>query len=517
MVRIRPEIKWPDLTHHRWPIHPHRNRHPHRRTIRMTYHHFYHHCPTSNTKPSASSATNMMVPYQALIQAALAAQSGSSAPSAAASASSPLSSSQQQSANALLSSLLSSSNQPSSSSWMTLPTSWSSMIMTNPSSLMSMLRPISSQTPIGGRRSSLTSRLRSIMNAIFYRNENNNNSPMMTSGSSYSYSYRPAPYGFAGSNSVGPGPSEMHEFSSIYGNGNNPTSYLYGTGPKSTNMMYGSASNYRPSFVAMPSSSSFMSAGANPWSSPIERPSAGPGSGSMPGMFGRNYGYGSATYHHHHPSHHHPHPNAHHHQAHNPHMASSHYPQQMDQVPYRPTHGHHQQPQHQQSQQYGPSMSESIPSIASTYTIGGSNSGANQWSSPLQQSNEQRPLHSGQVPVNNLDRPFVGPNNAIWSQGGSQQSNQNNNVPSQQPNGAYSSWMSNVHDDTDGRDGYNDGGSRDEGASYYQSNVFQSRISSPLKMVPSSSSSSSLSSSSLSSAAAAALPSPTYVGPKFGN
>lgn len=45
MVRIRPEIKWPDLTHHRWSIHPHRNRHPHRRTIRMTYHHFYHHCP----------------------------------------------------------------------------------------------------------------------------------------------------------------------------------------------------------------------------------------------------------------------------------------------------------------------------------------------------------------------------------------------------------------------------------------------------------------------------------------
>ncbi|OTF78226.1 hypothetical protein BLA29_002821 [Euroglyphus maynei] len=149
--------------------------------------------------------------------------------------------------------------------------------MTGPSSFMSMLRPMSSQPPIGGRRSSLTSRLRNIMNAIFYRNENN--SPMMTSGSSYSYSYRPAPYGFgntggSSSSSSSGSNSDMSEYSSLYG-GISPTTYLYGSGPKSS--MYGAASNYRPSFVAMPSSSA-----PSPYHS---------ASGSMQSMYGRNYGY----------------------------------------------------------------------------------------------------------------------------------------------------------------------------------------------------------------------------------
>ncbi|OTF71478.1 hypothetical protein BLA29_000580 [Euroglyphus maynei] len=159
-------------------------------------------------------------------------------------------------------------------------------------------------------------------------------------------------------------------------------------------------------------------------------------------------------------------------------MANSQYQNPLEQAPYR-----HQQQQHQpQQSQYGSSMSESVPSIASDYS--------NQWSSPLQPTNE-RPMQSGgQVPVNNLDRPFIGPNNAIWSQG--QQASNSQSAP----NTGYS-WMSNVPE--------NDAGSRDEGASYYASNVFQSRISSP-KVV-----SQSLDrSSSSSSSSAAVMPSPTY-------
>ncbi|XP_075586656.1 uncharacterized protein LOC124490347 isoform X3 [Dermatophagoides farinae] len=412
--------------------------------------------PTAIKSPSTSSAGNM-AQYQALLQAL--AQAAPSSPSS-----------------------------PSSSSWMTLPTSWSSMVMTSPSSFMSMLRPMSS--PIGGRRSSLTSRLRNIMNAIFYRRENNN-TPMMTSGSSYSYSYRPAPYGFGNNNEMAAdfsslGSSPPAYLSSLY-NSNGPSAERYVTGSGSKSSMHGAASSYRPSFVAVPSSSSpsFMSAGQ--WSSPIERPHV---SGSMQGLYGRNYGHAAAYHHHYQPQ------QYHHHQQHQH--------QQLEQPSYhhRPQSSYvHQPAPHQQSQHYGPSMSESVPSIASAYN--GQN--GNQWSSPLQ-SNE-RPMQSGQVPISSLDGPFIGPNNAIWSQGQQGSSSSSN---SHQPQQSQSSWSSSNVQDNGGRDVYSDNGSRDEGASYYTSNVFQSRISSS----PLSSSSSQFKDQSSSSAM---MPSPTYVGPKFDN
>ncbi|RWS30493.1 hypothetical protein B4U80_07454 [Leptotrombidium deliense] len=61
-------------------------------------------------------------------------------------------------------------------------------------SVLSILRPIQ-----GGRRSSLTNRLRNLMSALFFRRETS--SPYLASGSSYSYAYRQPPLGFTSSSS----------------------------------------------------------------------------------------------------------------------------------------------------------------------------------------------------------------------------------------------------------------------------------------------------------------------------
>lgn len=86
-------------------------------------------------------------------------------------------------------------------------------------SLLSILKP----SMTGGRRSSLTSRLRNLMNALFYRRETT--SPYLASGSSYSYAFRPPPFGFGASGF--------------------PTSSGIASALGSSNL-YGAASSYRP-------------------------------------------------------------------------------------------------------------------------------------------------------------------------------------------------------------------------------------------------------------------------------
>jgi len=100
-----------------------------------------------------------------------------------------------------------------SSSWGSSPSWWSS----SGQSLLSLFRP----NVVGGRRSSLTSRLRNLMNALFYRRETS--SPYLGSGSSYSYAFRPPPFGFSSSF---------------------PTTGL--TSALGSQNLYGSASSYRP-------------------------------------------------------------------------------------------------------------------------------------------------------------------------------------------------------------------------------------------------------------------------------
>jgi len=91
-------------------------------------------------------------------------------------------------------------------------------------SLLSILRP----SLAGGRRSSLTSRLRNLMNALFYSGSflrRETSSPYLGSGSSYSYAFRPPPFGFGSSGF----PSSSGMASAIGGQN-----------------LFGSASSYRP-------------------------------------------------------------------------------------------------------------------------------------------------------------------------------------------------------------------------------------------------------------------------------
>lgn len=121
----------------------------------------------------------------------------------------------------------------------------------------------------------------------------------MTSGSSYSYSYRapPSSYSFASPNSANEfnGYTPFSGYSTLYGGSPSYISNLYGGNGgsaanfvseryPSANALYGSASTYRPSFVALPSSISMMNnGGGRPWSSD-DRP--------VPGLYGKNYAYG---------------------------------------------------------------------------------------------------------------------------------------------------------------------------------------------------------------------------------
>lgn len=114
-----------------------------------------------NINSVSGSSSSLGIPYQALLQALANAQSvpsnSASSPSASAT-----------SASNALSTLLSSSASPSlllTNSYPSYfsPASWVNLSGGN--SLFSMLKP----SQIGGRRSSLTSRLRNFMNALFYR------------------------------------------------------------------------------------------------------------------------------------------------------------------------------------------------------------------------------------------------------------------------------------------------------------------------------------------------------------
>jgi len=122
-----------------------------------------------------------------------------------------------------------------SSSWSS-PSSWSS---SSGQSLLSMLKP----TMAGGRRSSLTSRLRNLMNALFYSGSflrRETSSPYLPSGSSYSYSFRPPPFGFSSSGF--------------------PSSSGLGSSMSQQNL-YGSASSYRP--VVLPN---YQTSSSDLWS-----------------------------------------------------------------------------------------------------------------------------------------------------------------------------------------------------------------------------------------------------------
>ncbi|XP_054161627.1 protein rtoA-like [Oppia nitens] len=119
---------------------------------------------------------------------------------------------------------------PVSNSWASFSPSW----LPSGQSLLALLKP----NVIGGRRSSLSSRLRNLMNALFYRRETS--SPYMGSGSSYSYAFRPPPFGF----------SSSFPNSAL-------TSALGGSGN-----MYGSASSYRP--VVLPNYAAAAAAASAP-------------------------------------------------------------------------------------------------------------------------------------------------------------------------------------------------------------------------------------------------------------
>ncbi|XP_074593875.1 uncharacterized protein LOC141849450 isoform X1 [Brevipalpus obovatus] len=126
------------------------------------------------------------------------------------------------------------------------------------SSMLSFLR-----SPQGGRRSSLTNRLRNLMNSIFFKDSS---SPYMTSGSSYSFAYRPPPHQFPG-------------FSSGL-----QSSMPSGYSPSSANFLNSAASAYRP--VVFPqypgSSSGGSSASGNGLWSNYKQWSSGSGSGVGP-------------------------------------------------------------------------------------------------------------------------------------------------------------------------------------------------------------------------------------------